>query len=87
MISLNFTELRHQLDSSITFDGDFLRRSRFKRSKAESQGFPSANESASADITVNSYGQIESAPEFSKFNKLRQNHVQIVIFSRFGTRF
>ena len=84
MIFQNFIKLRRQLDWSITFDGDVLRRSRLKRSKAESQGFLSANESASEDITIKSYGQIESGSEFSKFNKMRQNQTHnLLIFTNF----
>ena len=51
---------RSWLDSSITFDGDVLRRRFLNRWKAESQGFPSVQESASEDITMKSYGRIES---------------------------
>ena len=50
---------RSSTEHSITFNGDVLRRSRFKRSKAASQCFPSAKESASEDISIESYGDFE----------------------------
>ena len=60
--SYNVLKSRYRFDSVTTFGGDVLRRWFFRRWKAESRGFPSAKESASEDITIKSYGQIELVP-------------------------
>ena len=79
--------LSRGFDSPITFDGDVLRRSFDSRWKAESQGFPTVEESASEDITIKSYGQIESGPEFWKFDEMCKNSTQIVLISTNGIEF
>ena len=57
---MNFIDFLSNFEIAITFDGDVLRRWFFNRWKAESQGFPSVEESASEDITIKSYGDFEN---------------------------
>ena len=46
----------HWQEWSVTFDGDLRFRRFFRRSKAETQGFPTVKESSKTDITIKSYG-------------------------------
>ena len=54
---LDILDLRRQLESTVSRDIDVLRRSRLKRSKAESQGFRSVPFSSQLDITSSRYGR------------------------------
>ena len=81
MIFQNFIKLRRQLDWPITFDGDVLRRSRLKPSKAESQGFPSVKEFSKLkilEISVNFEQNAMNYKNFTQFSTLNFEFVDSI---------
>ena len=65
-------ELRHQLDRSLTFDSDVLRRRFFHRWKALTLSFQSVPISLNLDITIKSYDRIELVPQYKENTTKRQ---------------